>query len=59
MSVLSILESRFNDLREEISEMEIEYASKNDDKNKIRKEIQHLSKELEIIESEMLNMEKR
>ena len=39
---------KINDLREEISEMEIEYASKNDDKNKIRKEIQDLSKELEI-----------
>lgn len=59
MSVLSILETRFKDLREEISEMEIEYSCKNDDKSKIRKQIQDLAKELEIVESEMTNMEKK
>ena len=59
MSVLSILEARFKDLREEISKMEIEYACKNDDKSKIRKQIQDHANDLEIIESEMINMEKK
>ena len=59
MSVLSILESRFKDLREEISKMEIEYECKNDELDKIRNQIGDLSQQLEIIEKEMVRMENK